>query len=256
MNARSASMLMMLGLGAVTAAAHADDFASHASFALFAGSNAAMPGSFRGQTVPFDSVDPAGSIVYHDLQFSDAYDHRYTGGVELAYAFNPEVAAYGRFSYAQFDGREQRVGTFMNSADEPQPVMANFGDTHTQEYDLGARYTFMPGSKLRPFVGGSLGATRLGETGAGFAHPDGGGSTKVTLGEADTVFSQRFETGLQFAPLPNFDLRLTAAANHVDADTRSNDPNLALVGLDNTQADVRSHWDYPVELAAVWNFGS
>ena len=153
-------------------------------------------------------------------------------------------------------GSSQRVGTFMDSADEPHPVTANFGDTHTQEYDLGARYTFRPGSKLRPFVGGSLGATRLGATRAEFANLDGNGTTKVTLGEAATVFSQRFETGLQFAPLRNLDLRLTASANHVDADTRSNDPNLALVGLDNTQADVRSHWDYPVELAAVWNFGS
>jgi outer membrane protein with beta-barrel domain len=254
MNRRSASTLMWLALGAATGAAQAEDFGSHASFALFAGSNAAMPGSFRGQTVPFDTVDPAGSIVYHDLKFSDAYDHRYTSGAEFAYAFNPEVAAYGRFSYAQFDGREHRVGTFMSSADEPSPVTATFGDTHTQEYDLGARYTFLPGSRLRPFVGGSLGATRLGATRAEFVTPGVTGGTKVTLGEADTVFSQRFETGLQFAPLENFDLRLTASANHLDADTRSTDPNLALVGLANTQADVRNHWDYPIELAAVWNF--
>ena len=53
---------------------------------------------------------------------------------------------------------------------------------------------------------------------------------------------------------PSFDLRLSVAANHVDADTKSSDPNLALVGLDNTQADVRSHWDYPVELGGVWKF--
>lgn len=32
------------------------------------------------------------------------------------------------------------------------------------------------------------------------------------------------------------------------------DPNLARVGLDPTQARVRNHRDYPVELAAVWNF--
>ena len=68
------------------------------------------------------------------------------------------------------------------------------------------------------------------------------------------MFHQSLETSLQFAPGDSFGLRLSVAANHVDADTKSNDPNLALVGLDNTQADVRSHWEYPVELGGVWRF--
>jgi hypothetical protein len=66
MSSRSLTMFCILAL--VTAgAAHADDFRNRASFALFAGENSAMPGSFRGQTVPFDTIDPAGSTVYHDL---------------------------------------------------------------------------------------------------------------------------------------------------------------------------------------------
>lgn len=40
----------------------------------------------------------------------------------------------------------------------------------------------------------------------------------------------------------------------MNADTKSNDPNLALVGLENTSGGVRDYWDYPVELGAVWKF--
>jgi len=31
---------------------------------------------------------------------------------------------------------------------------------------------------------------------------------------------------------------------------------VALVCLSNTSPEQRNRWDYPVELAAVWNFGS
>ena|SRR5688572_9359760 len=251
MSSRYLSMFCTLAL-LTAGAARADDFRNRASFALFAGENSAMPGSFRGQTVPLDNIDPAGSTVYHDLKFGDAYDHRYTTGAEFDYALTPQLTGFGRFGYSTFDGRNHQVGEFTSSTTE-SPVRATFEDTTTREADLGARYTFMEGSRWRPFVGAALGATRLSDTKAEFFNP-GGGATKVTLGEAETVFSQRVETGLQFAPVDNFDLRLSAAANHVNADTRSSDPNLALVGLSNTEADVRSHWDYPVELAAVWNF--
>src|SRR5262245_27123114 len=233
MNARSTSLLCIALVAAGGAARADDDFSQHASFALFAGGNAAMPGSFRGQTVPFDTVEPAGSIVYHDLKFDDAYDHQYTTGGEFDYAFTPSLTGFGRVGYANFDGKQERVGTFTSAATEQSPVMARFEDTNTREYDLGTRYTFMPGSSWRPFVGAALGATHLSSAKADFPNLDGSGTTRVTLGESDTVFSQRAELGLQFAPMRNFDLRLSAAANHVDADTKSSDPNLALVGLSN-----------------------
>jgi len=255
MNARSTSLLC-IALVTTGGAVRADDFGQHASFALFGGTNAAMPGSFRGQTVPFEITDPRGSIVYHDLNFDDAYDHEYTMGGEFDYAFNPSLSGFGRIGYSNFNGREQAVGTFTSAATEQSPVKASFEDTNTREYDLGARYTFMPGSSWRPFVGAALGATHLSATKADFPNIDGSGTTRVALGEADTVFSQRAELGMQFAPMRNFDLRLTAAANHVDSDTKSSDPNLALVGLTNTGGEERNHWDYPIELAAVWNFGS
>lgn len=254
MNSRSASTLFVLTIAAATAA-NADSFGERSSVVLFVGGNAAMPGSFRGQTVPFETADPAGSTVYHDLKFSDAYNDRYTTGAEFDYAVKPNLTAFGRFSYQAFNGQQVHVGEFTsNDLATVAPVNARFDDTDTQEYDVGARYSFGSLGGVQPFVGLSLGAERLGVTRAEFHNVNDTNTTKVVLGEADTVFHQRFETGVQFMPAEKFDLRLSVAANHVDADTKSSDPNLALVGLDNTRADVRSHWDYPVELGAAWKF--
>ena len=254
-NRTTALSLLAAACAAAASAAHAAPLADNWSVEMFAGGNAAMPGSFRGQTVPLETADPAGSTVYHDLKFSDAYDQRYTAGAEVDYAFNSNMTAFGRAAYSQFDGSTHEIGRYEPNVSGPfQNVNARFDDTSTREFDLGGRYTFAPGAKLRPFVGAALGATRLSATRAEFDHVNDTGQTPVELSRAATVFQQRVETGLQYSPMENFDLRLTAAASHLDAGKRSDDPNLALVGLDSAQGEMRGHWDYPAELGAVWHF--
>lgn len=254
MKTRFTSVLFVFGLAGAAGAAHADDFARHSSFVLFGGGNAEMPGSFRGQTVPFTSTDPPGTTVYDDLKFEDAYDHRYTMGAEYDYALSRQLSAFGRYTYSLFDGTTHEVGEFSSSTVDSHPVRAEFHDTRTREFDVGARYSFMPEARFQPFVGLSLGAEHLSAAKAKFLNVNDLGATDVVLGEAETVFSQRAETGLQYLPATNLGLRLSVAASHVNADTKSNDPNLALVGLENTSGEVRSHWEYPVELGAVWKF--
>ena len=254
MSSRIASVMIGCAVTAAAAAAQADDFAQHSSFVLFGGGNAEMPGSFRGQTVPFNSTNPPGTTVYDDLKFEDAYDHRYTLGAEYDYAVNRQLTAFGRYGYSTFDGTNHVVGEFTSSEVQSHPVRAEFHDTRTKEYDVGARYNFKPDSEFQPFVGLALGADHLSATKAKFLNVNDMGATDVVLGESDTVFSQRLETGLQYLPASNLGLRLTVAADHVNADTRSSDPNLAQVGLESTEGEVRNHWDYPVELGAVWKF--
>ena len=254
MKSATASLLFVLTI-AGAAAAQASDSGSRSSVVLFAGGNAAMPGSFRGQTVPPQVGDPAGAVVYDDLKFADAYHDRYSLGAEYDYALRPNLALFGRYAYQAVNGEQVSVGNFTSTNfDLDQPVRAKFSDTNTQELDVGARYDFAPMKGIRPFVGVAPGAERLAPTRAEFRNIGNTGTTSVVQGESDTVFQQRVETGLQFSPADKFDLRLSVAANHVDADTKSSDPDLALVGLDNTQADVRSHWEYPVELGGVWKF--
>jgi hypothetical protein len=248
----SASLLFALTI-AGAAAAQASDTGSRSSIVLFAGGNAAMPGSFRGQTVPLETS--GGSVIYNDLKFADAYHDRYSMGAEYDYALKPNLDLFGRYAYQAFNGQEVRVGNFTGPGEDlNQPVRAKFNDSDTQELDVGARYEFNAMKRIRPFVGAAQGAEKLSPTRAEFRKIGSTGFTNVVLGESDTVFQQRIETGLQFTPADKFDLRLSVAANHVNADTKSSDPNLALVGLDNTQADVRNHWEYPVELGGVWKF--
>ena len=133
-----------------------------------------------------------------------------TAGGEFDYNFNPHVSAYARAAWSQYSGQTRQIGTLNSPTDGHVPIDASFGDTDSHELNLGARYTFAAGEKWRPFVGAALGATRMSETYAMV------GDTRVEIGKADTSFMQRLETGVQYSPKGNFDLRLTAAANHTD----------------------------------------
>jgi hypothetical protein len=255
MDKRSVSLLFAAACAAASAAAHALPFTDKASVELFAGANAAMGGSFRGDSEPFGLTDADGTAIYDNLKYQDAYDHRVTTGAELDFALTPNVTTFGRFAYSKFDGAQVHVGDFVPSTDGAHtPINAKFDDTATHEFDLGARYTWAEGRRVRPFLGAALGVSHLSATRATVSNDTAFNDTNVELGRAHTVFQQRLETGLQYSPLRNFDLRLTAAASHVNADSSSNDPNLATIGLNNTHGDVRDHWDYPAELGAVWHF--
>lgn len=239
---------------AAASSARALPFTDKLSVELFAGGNVAMPGSFRGPGAPFESSSPAGEATYGNLDFEDAYSNRVSGGAELGYSLSEHLSAFARAAYNEFDGDRVTLGQFAPTDEATRSIGASFGDTATREFDLGMRYTFAPWHKVSPFAGAALGATHLAATRAEVDDLDGFGTTSVELGKRQTVFSQRAEVGLQISPLRAFDLRLTAAADHLDAERRSDDPNLALLGLDNSRGDVREHWDYPVELGAVWKF--
>jgi hypothetical protein len=255
MNTRFSRSIFAAACVAAASAAHALPRTERASFVLFAGGNVSMPGSFRGQTEPLQTSDPLGSTVYNDLKFSDAYKDGVTAGGEFDYAFDSHVSGFARAAYTEFDGSTHNIGEFEPTVDGTgHAISATFGDTATRELDLGARYTFMPETKLRPFVGAALGAAHLSATRAEVGNINGFGDTHVELAPASTVFQQRLETGLQFSPMRNFDLRLTAAATHTDGAHPSDDPNLALLGLNRSGGEVREHWDYPAELGAVWHF--
>lgn len=239
-------------VAAASAAQALPDTDGKLSFELFAGGDVAMPGSFRGSTAPFATT--TGSAVYRDLKFDDAYAHRLSGGAELGYAFDDHLSAFARATINQFSGDHVNIGQFEPTTGAARELAADFGDTATHEYDLGARYTFSPWGRVYPFAGAALGATHLSATKASVDNFNGFGTTYVEFGKAQTVFSQRAELGLQVASVKNFDIRLTAAADHVNADTKPGDANLSAMGLASAAGDVRGHWDYPVELGGVWRF--
>jgi hypothetical protein len=252
MNPRSISFFVAVALVGGAAAAQALPLGDSASVELFVGGNAGVPGSFSvGSTRLVDSA--GGDIAYDRVHFDNAYDHRYTGGAEFNYAFDSRLSGFARASYAQFNGEKHEIGTLFGD-DGRVPVNAQFEDNNERQFDLGARYTFSPEARFRPFVGLALGASDLSATRAMIDNLGSGGATRVELAKGGTVFEQRLETGVQFSPMPNFDLRLTAAASHLGGQKASDDPNLALLGVVPSHSTIGARWDYPAELGAVWHF--
>jgi hypothetical protein len=251
MNPTSISFCIAITLAGGAAAAHAQTFAERASVELFVGGNAGVPGSFSDGSTRLQGTGD-GDIAFDRVHFRDAYDNRYTGGAELDYAFDSRLTGFARASYGQFDGRTREVGALFGDNGRV-PIDARFDDNSQRQLDLGARYTFSPESRVRPFVGFALGASDLSATRALIDNP-AGSATRVELAKGGTVFEQRLETGVQFSPLPDFDVRLTAAASHLAGQRASDDPNLTLLGVAPSHSTVGARWDYPAELGAVWHF--
>ena len=250
MKHKSISILVGLAIACGTVSAQADSLGDNFSVELFAGGNAGVPGSFSDGHKTLDAQP--GSVAYDRVDFKSVYDNRYTGGIELGYAFNDQLTSFARAGYSQFDGRNHEVGQSFGDSGRV-PINAQFDDNSMRALDVGARYTFAPGAALRPFVGVGLGASDLSATRAMIDNP-AGGATRVELAKGGTVFEQRVETGLQYSPVANFDLRLTAAASHLGGQKASDDPNLALLGVAPTHSTVGARWDYPAELGAVYHF--
>ena len=105
MKSRSIAFFVSLALAGGAAAAQAESLSDHFSVELFAGENVGMPGSFRADKPPAGE-NP--SREYGQLDFSSAYDHRYTGGAELDYSFDERLTGFARAAYSSFNGRLTR----------------------------------------------------------------------------------------------------------------------------------------------------
>jgi opacity protein-like surface antigen len=250
MQSRSIVFFVTLALAGGAAAAQAEPLSDHLSVELFAGENVGVPGSFRADR-PAAGANP--DRQYGELDFSSAYDHRYTGGAELDYTFDERLSGFARAAYSRFNGESHEIGALF-ADDGNTPITARFGDNSMRQLDVGGRYTFAPGAKLRPFLGAGVGVAELSATRANVDNVVGGGTLNVELGRANTVLTERLETGLQYSPMQNLDLRLTAAASHFAKQRPSDDPNLGVLGIESAHGDVPGRWEYPAELGAVWHF--
>jgi opacity protein-like surface antigen len=252
MKSGSIVFFVTLALAGGAAAAQAESLSDHFSVELFAGENVGVPGSFRADRMPVTEANPI-NRSYGEFDFSSAYDHRYTGGAELDYTFDERLSGFARAAYSRFDGQSHEIGALFTD-DGNTPITARFGDNSMRQLDVGGRYTFAPGAKLRPFLGAGLGVAELSATRANVDDVVAGGTKNVELGRANTVLTERLETGLQYSPMRNLDLRLTAAASHFAKQKPSDDPNLGELGIVATHGEVPGRWEYPAELGAVWHF--
>jgi len=246
MNPRIASSMFAAACVAAASAAHALPLTDRTSLEIFAGGNVSTPGSYRG---PAFIEGPNGDTAYTKLGYDDAYKHDSTVGMEMSFNINPHLSAFAQADYSKFDGQLLKVGELDSPSEGQIPVEARFGDSDSENFDVGARYNFLAmDAPWRPFVGAALGAKHMSNT---FATVN---DTSIQMTKSDTVFQQRLEAGVQYSPARNFGLRLTASAMHVDGINGTIDPALSLLGLDSSNSGIHQHWEYPAELGAVWHF--
>ena len=252
MKPRSASSLFAAACVAAASAAHALPLTDRASFGLFAGGDVGMTGTIRDS---FNSPGADGTTTFNRLKFGDMYRNNYTAGGEFDYAVDSHLSGFIRGAYSKMGGANQEIGMLFSDSQGVQTINAQFADANATKFDVGGRYLFGSGDTWRPFLGAAIGETRLSGTSAMVTETSGASVARVELSRPSTVFSQRVETGVQYSPMPNFDVRLTAAADHSENGRPSGDPNLALLGLaDDNRSIVRGHWDFPAEIGAVWHF--
>ena len=202
---------------------------------LFAGGDVATPGSFRG---PLQCSGRAGwSDELRSARLRRRLSPRLHGrrGVRLQRSIR--TCRHSRaLRIRSSTARIARSAVISPTADGPRAHQRAASATRTRASSTSAR-----GIPSRPARNGgrssALRSARRGCRHIRYAGARATTSTRVELGKADTVFQQRVETGLQYSPMRNFELRLTAAASHVDGGDGSERSRIsALLGLDSAQS--------------------
>jgi hypothetical protein len=249
-----------LSLGGVCAAAESNPW----SLALYAGDADSGSGKFRSPTqasiANLGTYDPklagaSGSLALDRLDYHEAYHNRFSAALELGYALNENLQAFGRFGYDARQGREQDIGSLASARfANPQRVIAHFGNSDSRGLEVGARYLWLASERWRPYVALSVGATRTDDMDASLNVPGTAiNLSKVRFARSGSTFSQSFETGVEFNPIRQFGVRFSVRANHIGTPPSGGDPQLTALGFDSGN-DAGNRVDYPIALAAVYHF--
>lgn len=265
MNTRTFQTLAILGCCAAAAGtAQASDQPDPWSVALIAGDSMALHGSLRAplKTTVADlgALDPAmvgqaGTADLHRLRYDRLFNPDFNAGLELGYAFDDALQAYGRIGYGHLDGRVRDIGQVAReSPADVGELRAHMNDVHDESLEAGARYTWQTGSDWRPYAGVALGADRVdGMRGSLTLQAASAVPEHVRFTRGDTVFSQSLETGVEYDPGNNFGLRIGVEADHSGVASNAHDPKLLALGYDRDN-DAQARWAFPVAVAATWRF--
>lgn len=251
-------LLLAMGVAAVPAAQAAD---SPWSVSVFGGAAVTENGSLRSPEsstlADLGSIDAAlsgtnGALHLDRLKFDHLYRNRFSAGAEVAYDYQPNMEAFTRFSYDSGDGRQRTIGSLAVGSAVARPIDARFSDEDAWTAELGSRFYFPASENLKPFAAVSLGATHLEGVKAALALPNGP-LEDVRFTRNGTVFSQSLQAGLEYAAMPNLDLRFAVDATHFNGAPSVRDPTPLEADF---RADTSSdRWAFPVSIGAVYHFG-
>ena len=252
--------LCSASLGGVCAAAESSPW----SVALYAGDADSGSGKFRSEQTAsianLGTFDPklagaSGTLSLDRLGYHEAYHNRFSAALEVGYALNENLQAFGRFGYDARQGRERDIGSLSSAGlAARQRVIAHFGNSDSRGLEVGARYLWLASEKWRPYVAVSVGATRTDDMNASLNVTNTAINIRqVRFAKSGSTFSQSFETGVEYNPIKQFGLRLSVRANHVGTPPSDRDPQLTALGF-NSGNDAGNRVDYPIALAGVYHF--
>lgn len=249
-----------VGISGICAAADSNPW----SVALYAGDADSGSGKFQSprfaSVANLGTVDPklagsSGTLSLDRLGYHEAYHNRFSGALEVGYAVNENLQAFGRFGYDARQGRERDIGSLSSAAlPSPQRVIAHFGNSDSRGLEVGARYLWLASEQWRPYVAVSIGATHTDDMNASLNVTNTAINLKqVRFADAGSTFSQSFETGVEYNPVRQLGVRFSVRANHVGTPPSARDPQLAALGF-NAGDDAGNRVDYPISLAGVYRF--
>lgn len=150
------------------------------SFSAFVGSDLSVSGDVhKGAVSPIADLGPlnpalagvSAELRIESRSYDDIYGKASSFGVEMSWPMaGGEVFGQLRSSRSS-DGEVQVGGAFVPALDTTLPVFGRFDGYRSLSLEGGYRHYLATG-KVRPYIAGRLGATRVDDIGATFAIPD------------------------------------------------------------------------------------
>ncbi len=234
--------------------AHSDGSPRRAALELDVSLEGKSSSEFHGGTIP-------GAVVIEGRDWNDTHDNGYRVALRGAVEVAPRTEASLTVAYAEANARENVV---VGSAGV-DPIIASFDDYERLDLEFGLRRYIgdertLWHPRLRPFVSGSVGVSRIAEIDAQFQSD---GFIPLAIGDANGAFSSEFydETYLANASaMVGAQWRLTdAAAVELETGVRyhgrpdEDDATLSLINLE-TINDSGSRLVIPVTLRGRVSF--
>jgi hypothetical protein len=186
----------------------------------------------------------------HDQIYGNALFY----GLEVGYGLNDRSEIFLQAKETSADDGRVRVGAaYVPALDTELDVFGRFSSYDAYTWEVGYRYFFGDGDRVRPFVAARVGATETDDIRATFEIPD----AAITIQDApfykkDWALSGGLEAGAQIAFTERFSMRLAAGVNYID-DLSDDDSAIAGLGLASIN-DTGSRVSIPLSITGRWDF--
>ncbi|MBK5912498.1 hypothetical protein CCR85_13475 [Rhodothalassium salexigens] len=260
---RFVTWTLLLILFSWGAAAQEEDRRGRWSFSVFGNYDVSIGGDVHDGTLApvadLGGLNPDLAGVGADLDieargYDDIYDTVFNIGGEIGYYLTGSAELLTRVTYIDSDGGAAQVGgAVVPALDTTLPVAGEFDDYNALTVEIGARYTFYPRSRLKPFFGGTVGVAFVDDIRATFRIPDADILIDdVPFYDNTTAFTASAQTGLALALTPSIDLIGEVGVRYL-GDLDGDDSAIGGLGLASIN-DGGRRWSIPLGARLQFRF--